>query len=330
MAKLSIDQLEYSAGNSLIIPRVRFSIADGSFACLLGPSGCGKTTLLRLIAGLERPARGSICLDDVCMSGDSNWLEPQERRIGMVFQQPTLFPTKTVAENIAFGLRGHPAPQARVAELLAHIGLEEKAGHYPHQLSGGQQHRVALARALAPTPRLLLLDEPFAHLDPDSRTRLRRETLKLIRGEGVTALMVTHDATEALQMGDTIILMDDTAHIRQQGTPHDLYHHPVDQFAALALGEMNLLSAESDGRSVRSCLGRFDVDSNLSGKVLAGFRPYDLHIGTEASDVRGVVEEVLCTGPQDQLMLKLACGDQPGDEVSVRANPERIHLFEAA
>ncbi|MAR57144.1 MAG: iron ABC transporter ATP-binding protein, partial [Rickettsiales bacterium] len=228
-----------------------------------------------------------------------------------------------------------------IQDLLKHIGLEDKAGHYPHQLSGGQQHRVALARALAPSPKILLLDEPFAHLDPDSRVRLRRDTLQLIREEGVTALMVTHDASEALQMGDTIVLMDASAQIRQQGTPHDLYHHPVDQFAALALGDMNLLKATSDGREIRSCLGRFAVDTNKTGSILAGFRPYDLHIDPQPSEVMGKIEHVLCTGPQDQLLLTLNCGEgvqavvphdhhyQPGDQVSVRANPERIHVFEA-
>lgn len=338
MAFLSVKELEYRWQQRLILPRIAFDIAAGSFACLLGPSGCGKTTLLRVIAGLEVHHGGVITLDGMHLDAS---VPPNKRHIGMVFQQPTLFPAKTVSDNVRFGIRhlSRDSQYQRVQELLEHIGLSERADAYPHQLSGGQQHRVALARALAPSPKLLLLDEPFAHLDPERRQRLRQETLALTKREGVTSLMVTHDAAEAMQMGDTVMLMDASGHIRQQGTPHDVYHHPADQFAALALGEINLVSARSDGRAVSSIFGELQRDTNLQGDVWLGVRPQDIVVEMQGQGVDGKVEAVLCTGPEDFLNIRVAHHGllqarlqhthhwRVGDTVSIRVNPQRVHVF---
>lgn len=207
MALLEITRLHYSIGKAVILNSLDMQLEHGSFACLLGPSGCGKTTLLRLIAGLAEPDSGEIILGGAVISSKGTQVPPDKRAVGMVFQEPSLFPNHTVQGNIRFGLarRGW---QERTHILLEHIGLSDKSHAYPHELSGGQQHRVALARALAPSPRLLLLDEPFAHLDPALRLQLREQTKALAIREGVSCLMVTHDHEEAAQVADVIFQMD--------------------------------------------------------------------------------------------------------------------------
>ena len=337
MGFLSIHDLEYRWGESLILPRLSFQISRGQFACLLGPSGSGKTTLLRLIAGLEKPDNGRIVLDGKTLGT----LPPDERQIGMVFQEAALFPNKNVAENIAFGLPKN-ADKNRVQELLSHIGLEHKADAFPHELSGGQQHRVALARALAPSPKLLLLDEAFSHLDPERRMRLREETKTLAAREGVTCLMVTHDAEEAMQTGDVIVLMDEAGRLRQQGTPHDVFHHPVDRYAASALGDINLLQARSDGQVVCSILGEVKTQSNAKGDVTLGVRPQGIMLDDEKRGAQATIERVTCTGPEDLLLLKLDDAQQvkarlphthhwrEGDRVGVSIREDYSVVFEAS
>lgn len=344
MSYINIRALEHAYGDSLILPRISLQAKAGDFVCLLGPSGSGKTTLLRLIAGLEKLQKGSIEMDGEMLSGSDICVPPEKRAVGMVFQQPTLFPTMNVRDNVGFGIRHlvQAERDARINQLLDHVGLNNKAEHYPHQLSGGQQHRVALARALAPTVKLLLLDEPFSHLDPQLRASLSRETLALVKDEGVTCMMVTHDEAEAMRMGDTIVLLDAHGHIRQSGTPHDLYHHPVDAYAALALGDINLLNATSDSRTVDCPLGIFDMVSNLSGAVQVGVRPHDCTINAEPIGVKANVQQVLCTGPQDHLLLQLQTGEAlkatlphdkhfcAGDQVHVCVPEDKLHVFAAA
>ena len=334
MAFLTIENLEYRWCDALVLPCLSLTIGAGQFACLLGPSGSGKTTLLRLIAGLEQPRSGRILLDGQDLAN----VPPHERQIGMVFQEAALFPHLNVAENIGFAL---PKAQRRkrVADLLEHIGLSDKAKAMPHELSGGQQHRVALARALAPAPKLLLLDEAFAHLDPERRMRLREETKALAQREGVTCLMVTHDAEEAMQTGDVLLLIDELGRLRQQGTPHDVFHHPADQYAARALGEINLLDAVSDGVRVTSALGEIETQSNLSGKVLLGVRPQGIQICQSEQAARAVIDRVNCTGPEDVLLLKLQDGQslkariahthhwQEGDEVFLCLRADYTSVF---
>jgi iron(III) transport system ATP-binding protein len=212
----------------------------------------------------------------------------------------------------------------------------------PHELSGGQQHRVALARALAPSPKLLLLDEPFAHLDPERRVRLREETKTLTAREGVTCLMVTHDAEEAMQTGDVIVLMDEAGRLRQQGTPHDVFHHPVDRYAASALGDINLLQARSDGKVVCSILGEVKTQSNATGDVTLGVRPQGVVLNDEKHDAQATIERVTCTGPEDLLLLKLDDAQRvkarlphthhwrEGDRVGVTIREDYSVVFEAS
>jgi iron(III) transport system ATP-binding protein len=204
-------QLEYDTPRGLhtVVDDFSLSLAAGDIACLFGPSGCGKTTVLRAIAGFEPLRAGTIRLDDVALSSARSHLPPEQRRVGMMFQEYALFPHLSAAKNVAFGLRrlGRAAQETRVAEMLALVGLADAGERYPHELSGGQQQRIALARALAPSPALLLLDEPFSNLDGGTRERLTAEVRGILKQAGQTAILVTHNEAEAHAMADRIGVM---------------------------------------------------------------------------------------------------------------------------
>jgi iron(III) transport system ATP-binding protein len=201
-------QVAYPNGRGLntVLDGFTMSLEAGRIGSLLGPSGCGKTTVLRAIAGFEPVRAGTIHLDENLLSSADTHLPPEQRRVGMMFQEYALFPHLTAAQNVGFGLRrlGESERQARVAEMLKMVGLDEAGARYPHELSGGQQQRIALARALAPSPALLLLDEPFSNLDVDTRERLASEVGGILRAAGQTAILVTHNEAEARAMGDEI------------------------------------------------------------------------------------------------------------------------------
>ncbi len=256
---LNVADLYLSFGRTAVLQGFGFDLEAGEIACLLGHSGCGKTTALRAVAGFEQPERGRIALQERTLSDGRLFVPPHLRRIGMVFQDYALFPHLNVADNIAFGLSGHSAEarKARVAELLALIGLPDYGGHYPHQLSGGQQQRVALARALAPKPELVLLDEPFSNLDADLRTRLSKEVRSLLKQENTSALLVTHDQQEAFAMADKIGIMAD-GRLQQWDTPYNLYHNPATPAIAGFIGQGVLLRGQMSGsHCVRLALGEF-------------------------------------------------------------------------
>src|SRR3954452_13949236 len=228
------------------LQQIDLRVRQGEMLCLLGPSGCGKTTLLRIIAGLETQTHGRI----VQNGRDISWLPPVKRDYGIVFQSYALFPNLTIADNVAYGLvnrrKGRAEIALRVTELLALVGLPDSAQKYPSQLSAGQQQRIALARALAPAPRLLLLDEPLSALDALERIRLRGEIRRLQQQLGVTTIMVTHDQEEALSMADRVVVMNHGA-IEQVGTPHAVYEFPATPFVADFVGKVNVLPAVALG-----------------------------------------------------------------------------------
>ncbi|MFQ5860469.1 MAG: ABC transporter ATP-binding protein [Dehalococcoidia bacterium] len=215
------------------VEQVTLALEAGEILALVGPSGCGKTTLLRLIAGFEVPDEGTIALAGQPMVGPGVWVVPEVRRVGLVFQDYALFPHKTVAQNVAFGLGSWPRRERerRVQESLALVQLEELAGRYPHQLSGGEQQRVALARALAPQPVVLLLDEPFSSLDADLRAQMREQVRQILQGAGVTALFVTHDQQEALFMGHRVAVMYQ-GRLEQVDSPEQVFHAARTRFVA--------------------------------------------------------------------------------------------------
>jgi len=242
MAFIQVNDLTKSFGNNTVVKGVSFAFDKGEFISLLGPSGCGKTTILRMIAGFERPTSGSITVDGQDITG----LKPNQRQLGMVFQAYALFPNLNVGDNIGFGLKiaGMPAEprRARIEEMLKLIGLAGYENRYPYELSGGQQQRVALARAIAPRPRMLLLDEPLSALDAKIRVSLREEIRAIQLDLGITTVFVTHDQEEALSISDRIVVMN-AGNIEQLGAPHEIYNKPATRFVASFVGQLNNIEA---------------------------------------------------------------------------------------
>ena len=275
---LSIENLWKSYGDFIALRDVSLSIAKGEFICFLGPSGCGKTTLLRAIAGLDPQTRGTIRQG----GRDISRLPASRRDYGIVFQSYALFPNLTIARNIAFGLENTGRPKAeiaaRVRELLALVGLPDRAEKYPAQLSGGQQQRIALARAIAINPGLLLLDEPLSALDAKVRVHLRHEIKELQRQLGVTTIMVTHDQEEALAMADRIVVMNHGV-VEQVGTPTEIYRHPASLFVADFIGETNRVPTEYHAGAIT--IGGITLQTAMPGlkdgqKVTVAIRPEDV------------------------------------------------------
>ena len=261
MPVLEARALSLRYGATLALDRVSFSLEDGETFAVLGPSGCGKTSLLRVIAGLERPQAGEVWLDGRCIDG----MPPHRRGFGLMFQEFALFPHLRVAQNVEFGLRMQGLPRAdrrrRVKELLALVGLEGYETRRMHELSGGERQRVALARSLAPNPRLLMLDEPIGALDRNLRESLLLELRTLLTQLGQTALYVTHDQEEAFAIADRVLVMEG-GRVRQIGRPAEVYQRPANAFVARFIGLPNLLpgrvEAGRDGRRlVRTAVGTF-------------------------------------------------------------------------
>ena len=255
-------------GSSVAVASASVTVAPGQLVALLGPSGSGKTTLLRVIAGLEAPDEGSVAINGRPVVGPGTWVEPEQRRVGMVFQDGALFPHLTVAANLAFG---EPAP-GRVEECLELVGLADRAGAYPHELSGGERQRVALARALAPEPEVVLLDEPFASLDASLRTSLREDVAAILRQAGASALLVTHDQQEALSLADVVVVMRDGL-VEQTGSPAEVYATPATRWVAEFLGAADVLPGRVAGGVVVCELGRFPARPGLQGDVEVVVRP---------------------------------------------------------
>jgi iron(III) transport system ATP-binding protein len=256
-------------GDVAAVDGASLCVGRGEVVALLGPSGCGKTTLLRLIAGFERPDAGSVEVGGRLVASAGAWVAPESRRVGMVFQDYALFPHLTVAANVGFGLPRRSRAR-RVPELLAVVGLTGLEQRYPHELSGGQQQRVALARALAPAPELVLLDEPWSNVDPFLRETLRAEVAEIIRPLGVTVLLVTHDREEAFSLADRIALMRD-GKVVQEGTAEELYFAPASRWAAEFVGAANVLTGRVVAGRVETALGAFPANgagADASAQVL--------------------------------------------------------------
>jgi iron(III) transport system ATP-binding protein len=287
---VALDQVAVTFGDTVALDRVSLEVGAGEIVCLLGPSGSGKSTLLRAVAGIERTVGGQVTLDGVVVTGPGVFVEPEQRRVGMVFQDYALFPHLTVAANVAFGLKGARSDvNARVAALLERVGLARYAKSYPHMLSGGERQRVALARALAPNPRVLLMDEPFSSLDRGLRDRVRRETVDLLRETRTTTLVVTHDPTEAVLAADRIALLR-AGRLLQVATPEELYMRPNSAFAAHFLGEVNELPGTCRGGRVDTVFGSFSaphVPEHAAARVC--IRPQDLRVAGGPTPIKGRV-----------------------------------------
>jgi len=271
---IEVRGLSRSFDGRTAVDGVDLRLERGGFLAVLGPSGSGKTTLLRLIAGFERPDAGSVRIGGRTVAGPADWVEPEARRVGMVFQQGALFPHLTVAGNVSFGATGGQ----RVQECLDLVGLTGRATSYPHELSGGERQRVALARALAADPEVVLLDEPFSALDAGLRERLREDVAAILRAAGASTLLVTHDQSEALSLADTVAVLRD-GRVEQVGTPEEVYERPRSQWVAGFLGEADVVPATARDGFAECELGRFAVAPELSGPVALVIRPESVAIG---------------------------------------------------
>lgn len=247
MIQVRLDQVSKSFGPVQAVDGVSFSLAWGEIMALLGPSGCGKSTTLRLIAGFEQPDEGEVRIGGRLVAAPAKHVPPEQRHVGMVFQDYALFPHLTVSQNVAFGLQHLPRRERRRVsdEILAQVGLAGLGDRYTYELSGGQQQRVALARAMAPKPDVLLLDEPFSNLDASLRQRMREEVRAILKESGITAIIVTHDQKDAFVVADMIAVMNE-GKIVQIGTPQQVYTRPATEFVAAFIGHRNIVRGQFD------------------------------------------------------------------------------------
>jgi len=313
MPLLKVDDIGANYGGEPVIESLSFNVERGEIVSLLGSSGCGKTTALRTIAGFEPLQTGAILIDQQQVSVPGMTVPPEQRSIGMVFQDYALFPHLTVRDNIAFGLRKKPRVerQVQVDRLLDATGLSELGERYPHELSGGQQQRVALARALAPRPTLLLLDEPFSNLDVGLRERLSIEVRDLLKSEGISGILVTHDQHEAFAMSDKIGVMHH-GRILQWDTPHKLYHEPTDRFVANFIGQGRFIPGIVRGANALETelgllLGKDPCGHPIGTTVDILIRPDDV-VPDEQGDVEAVVKDKAFKGAEILYTLELPTG----------------------
>lgn len=312
-----------SFGRISAVSGITLNVNRGEFFSLLGPSGCGKTTILRLIAGLERPDSGEIVIDGRTVAG-SVWVPPEKRVVGIVFQDYALFPHLTVFKNVAFGLGRYRTEEIkkRVMDMLELVSLAGKARRYPHELSGGEQQRVALARALAPSPEVLLLDEPFSSMDADLRYELRIETKRIQKETGLTTVLVTHDQQESFFLSERIGVLRN-GRLLQAGRPDEIYHKPANRFVADFVERSDFISAEIDNGMVVTGIGIFRLNGGFnegSKDVDMLIRPDDVEFTVTADgNVRVIDAQFLGS----QIIYKLLLPD--GTSIhSIRHSAERI------
>ena len=344
---LTFDSIHYAFDAEPVLRGVSFSAAAGEITCLIGPSGCGKTTLLRLAAGLLDAQAGEIRLDGDVLCKPGFNLPPEDRPVGLVFQEGALFPHLTVAGNVGVGLTG-AGREARVQALLALVGLADFGRRYPHTLSGGQRQRVALARALAPSPRALLFDEPYANLDSELRRALREEARRMVRSSGTIGIFITHDPEDVTALADRVVVLT-AGEVVQVGTPRELYDHPETSGVVRLFGQAQRVIAELAGDRLKTrfgswpttCLYRRPTHSPSNGPagspaaVELNVRPDGLIL---APDEAGLpVAEIRVAGADDLIGVAAADGTllfvrqsrphgfEPGGRV--RVTPRRSSVF---
>lgn len=341
---LELNQLACGYAGQPVVTGLDIHLRNGDIGCLLGPSGCGKTTILRAIAGFEQVTGGEIRLNGDRLSRPGKSMPPEQRRIGMVFQDYALFPHLTVHDNVAFGINRHPERKRIVAELLDLVKLTQLGKRYPHELSGGQQQRVALARALAPDPELLLLDEPFSNLDGELRRRLSGEVRDILKHRGISALLVTHDQSEAFAVSDHVGVLRD-GKLQQWDSPYNLYHEPATPFVASFIGQGYFIRGQLiSPDTVQTELGV--IRGNRAYKLQAGsavdvlLRPDDI-VGQHDSPLKATIVGKTFLGATTMYRLQLPTGsileaifpshdDHPlGESVGIRIAADHLVVFSA-
>ncbi|MBR3585574.1 MAG: ABC transporter ATP-binding protein [Oscillospiraceae bacterium] len=310
MATVNIQNVTKAFGDNVVLREFSATFRDGEFITLLGPSGCGKTTMLRIIAGFEKPTRGEVYIDGTLVSGGKTFVPPEKRGIGMVFQSYAVWPHMNVFDNVAYPLTIRHVSKAEiktsVERVLGIVHLSQYAERFPNQLSGGQQQRVALARALVAEPKLLLLDEPLSNLDAKLRESMRFEIKEIQRKLGITVVYVTHDQTEAMAMSDRIFLIN-RGDIQQCGTPQEIYNSPVNQFVADFLGNVDFFKGEAkDGRIIFPAMDGQSIPYNgpRTGKIDVAIRPENLFFA-EDGILHGVLETQYYLGDVDDCRVRV-------------------------
>ena len=336
MSAVTIKNVSKSFGDNTVLHDFSQVFADGEFVTLLGPSGCGKTTMLRMIAGFEKPTTGEIYVGETLVSGDKTFLPPEKRNMGMVFQSYAVWPHMNVYDNVAYPLTikriNKTDMKKKVEKVLSIVHLGQYAQRYPNQLSGGQQQRVALARALVAEPNLLLLDEPLSNLDAKLRESMRFEIKEIQQSLGIAVVYVTHDQTEAMAMSDRIFLINRGV-VQQSGRPDEIYNHPNNQFVADFLGKVEFLKGESkDGRIHLLGTDQYlPYDGEKRGMVEIAIRPENITMSAPSdAGLKGRVDKRYYLG--DSADWRIALGKTnlrvitegrrfsrfaPGDEVGL-------------
>jgi len=312
-ARLTFDNVQRHYRGIAAVRGVTLDIEPGEIMCMLGPSGCGKTTLLRLAAGVERPSGGRILINDKVVAGPDHFVPPEQRGIGLMFQDFALFPHLTLQDNVAFGLKVLGRSEAaRVAyAALERVGLAAYAGEYPHILSGGEQQRVALARAIAPRPGVLLMDEPFSGLDTRLREEMREETLTILKETRATCMVVTHSSEEAMRMGNRIALML-AGRLIQTGTAEELYHAPADINAARMFSDLNEIECSVVDGYVDTPLGRYGAKGFAEGEtVVLCVRQRDMQLVAPSKGHSGRVLNVRFLGETALVEVGVSGLDNP-------------------
>ena len=310
MSTVTIRHITKSFGSHAVLQDFDETFRDGEFVTLLGPSGCGKTTMLRMIAGFEKPTSGELYIDDCLVSGGKTFVPPEKRGVGMVFQSYAVWPHMNVFDNVAYPLRIQKKSRDQIREavkqVLETVHLSQYAERLPNQLSGGQQQRVALARALVAAPKLLLLDEPLSNLDAKLRESMRFEIKDIQQRTGITVVYVTHDQTEAMAMSDRIFLINRGV-VQQSGSPQEIYNHPVNQFVADFLGKVDFFRGEvTEGRIVFPEMGgqSLPYSGERTGKVETAIRPENIYFADDGP-LSGVIEKVYYLGDVNDFRVRV-------------------------
>lgn len=329
MSTIKIDKVRKCFGNVEVLKEFNQVFEDKEFVTLLGPSGCGKTTMLRMLAGFEKPTSGTITIDDKVVSSDKTFVPPEKRDIGMVFQSYAVWPHMTVFDNIAYPLKIKKVPKdvikQKVEAIMEVVHLSQYADRIPSQLSGGQQQRVALGRALVAEPNLLLLDEPLSNLDAKLRESMRFEIKAIQKKLGITVVYVTHDQVEAMTMSDKVIVINDGV-IQQVGHPMDIYRKPVNQFVAAFVGKIDFIKGVSENGKI-TITGTdqvLDYDGELKGNVVVAVRPESIHLSRESGKLHGVMDNKTFMGDVNDCYVRLP----NGKGIRVIAPPETYDEYE--
>ena len=295
MFAIKIEGLSHSIKEKNVLKNIHLELEKDKIACLLGPSGSGKTTLLKLIAGLEKVQKGKIFFNDKLVSSENTHLKTEQRKIGFLFQDYALFPHLTVKENLNFPLNSKNSNYS-LDDIINLIKLPNSLDKYPHQLSGGEQQRVALARSIIAQPDLLLLDEPFSSLDLNLKEEVRDETLHLLQKSNISVFIVTHDPFEAMFISNKIYIINSNGEIVQSGSPNELYNNPINSYVAGFFGETNIFHSKVINGKATTPIGTINAPTQLEQKnVVIHVRPQGIKLNKESTPVNGVKGTVMAS-----------------------------------